>query len=138
VIYRKEASNVWVALQKRGDHAARTTDQQAQCRDAGYRRKWSGSLECVLWAGGPDALNQHLFKVIAASHPRWLCYPAIHLHLENFRQIASGTATTMGHIQRHHLSDARLAVPAPRLMRAVSFIIEPIVESRWAHGYHGW
>jgi len=30
---------------------------------------WSGSLECVLWAGGSGALNQHLFKVFPTGHP---------------------------------------------------------------------
>ncbi|MFN9660788.1 MAG: hypothetical protein ACK6BC_10505, partial [Cyanobacteriota bacterium] len=30
---------------------------------------WSGSLECDLWAGGPGALNQHLFKVTSPSFP---------------------------------------------------------------------
>jgi type I restriction enzyme, S subunit len=92
---------------------------------------WSGSLECVLWAGGPGALNQHLFKVIPFSYPRWLCYLAIHLHLEDFRHIAAGKATTMGHIQRHHLSDAKLAVPPSPMMSAASKIMEPIVESLW-------
>ena len=32
---------------------------------------WSGSLECVLWAGGQGALNQHLFKVTSAEYPKW-------------------------------------------------------------------
>ena len=37
----------------------------------------------------------------------------------------------MGHIQRHHLSDARLPVPSPELLRAMDAIIQPIVESMW-------
>ena len=77
----------------------------------------------------PSAPN--LFKVIRASHPRWLCYLGIHLHLEDFRHIAVGKATPMGHIQRHHLSDARLAVPPPPLMSAANEIMEPIIESLW-------
>ena len=55
---------------------------------------WSGSLECVLWAGGPGALNQHLFKVTPSNFPRWLCYFAVHHHLRGFRHIAAGKATT--------------------------------------------
>ena len=73
---------------------------------------WSGSLECVLWTGGPGALNQHLFKVTSSNYPQWLCYFAVHHHLADFRHIAAGKATTMGHVQRHHLSDAMIAVPA--------------------------
>jgi type I restriction enzyme S subunit len=90
---------------------------------------WSGSLECVLWAGGTGALNQHLFKVTSATHPRWFCYLAIHQHLDDFRHVAAGKATTMGHIQRHHLSDAKVAVPDGPLLRAVTAAVEPLVES---------
>jgi type I restriction enzyme S subunit len=92
---------------------------------------WSGSLECVLWAGGKGALNQHLFKVTSATHPRWLCYLGIHQHLDEFRQIAAGKATTMGHIQRHHLSSAKLPVPPPGLLQAMSVYVQPILESTW-------
>jgi type I restriction enzyme S subunit len=113
------------------DRASADLDPDYIVQDEVILFSWSGSLECVLWAGGPGALNQHLFKVIPASYPHWLCYLGIHLHLEDFRHIAAGKATTMGHIQRHHLSDARLAVPPPALMSAASGIIEPIVESLW-------
>lgn len=65
---------------------------------------WSGTLECVLWAGGRGALNQHLFKVTSKTYPKWLYYLGVLQHLEDFRQIAAGKATTMGHIQRRHLS----------------------------------
>ncbi len=92
---------------------------------------WSGSLECVLWAAGPGALNQHLFKVTSDEYPKWLCFLGIHYHLEDFRHIAAGKATTMGHIQRHHLSDAKLAIPSPALLTALDVIFSPIVESTW-------
>ena len=92
---------------------------------------WSGSLECVLWAGGRGALNQHLFRVTSENYPRWLCYLGVHHHLDDFRHIAAGKATTMGHIQRHHLSDAKLAVPSPELLRAMDRSFQPLVESLW-------
>jgi type I restriction enzyme S subunit len=94
---------------------------------------WSGSLECLLWAGGPGALNQHLFKVTSNQYPRWLCYLGIHQHLADFRHIAAGKATTMGHIQRHHLSDAKLPIPSPELVRAMDPVIGQLVESTWRH-----
>lgn len=84
-----------------------------------------------MWAGGPGALNQHLFKVTSDEYPRWLCYLGIHQHLGNFRHIAAGKATTMGHIQRHHLADAKLPIPPPRLLRAIDRILAPIIESHW-------
>ena len=43
--------------------------------------------------------------------------------------IAAGKATTMGHIQRHHLSDAKLPVPPAELVRAMDPVIWPIVGS---------
>ncbi len=89
---------------------------------------WSGSLECILWAGGRGALNQHLFKVTSEKFPRWLLYLAIHRHLEEFRRIAAGKATTMGHIQRHHLSGAKLALPPEPLLREMDGILSPILD----------
>lgn len=92
---------------------------------------WSGSLECVLWAGERGALNQHLFKVRSANYPRWLCYLGVHEHLSDFRHIAAGKATTMGHIQRHHLADAKLALPPKPLLDAIDTAVSPLVESLW-------
>lgn len=113
------------------DRASADVDADYVVRDGDILFSWSGSLECRLWAGGAGALNQHLFKVTSARYPRWLCYLGIHQHLDDFRHIAAGKATTMGHIQRHHLSDAKLAVPPPGLLHAMDAIVEPIIESMW-------
>jgi len=113
------------------DRASADLDADYIVQDGNILFSWSGSLECVLWAGGEGALNQHLFKVISATYPRWLCYLGVHEHLDDFRHIAAGKATTMGHIQRHHLSDAKLALPNGQLLRAMSQHFEPIVESIW-------
>jgi type I restriction enzyme S subunit len=69
--------------------------------------------------------------VSSSNHPRWLIHLGIHHHLDEFRHIAAGKATTMGHIQRHHLTDAKLAVPPSDLMRSIDAIIAPIIESTW-------
>jgi type I restriction enzyme S subunit len=37
----------------------------------------------------------------------------------------------MGHIQRHHLSDAGLPIPSPELLRAMDVVMQPIFESTW-------
>jgi type I restriction enzyme, S subunit len=89
---------------------------------------WSGSLECVLWAGGRGALNQHLFKVTSAAFAKWFCYLWLHEHLTSFRNIAAGKATTMGHIQRHHLHDAKVVVPRKSVLDAGSMMLGPLVE----------
>jgi type I restriction enzyme S subunit len=92
---------------------------------------WSGSLECVLWAGGRGALNQHLFKVTSSVHPKWFYYLWIHQHLDDFRYIAAGKATTMGHIQRHHLSGAKVVVPPSKLLHYLDLRIAPLVDGLW-------
>ncbi len=88
---------------------------------------WSGSLECVLWAGGKGALNQHLFKVTSDIYPKWFYYLWIHAHLPEFRRIASGKATTMGHIQRGHLSAAKVLVPPSDLLKEMDRFFAPLI-----------
>ena len=71
---------------------------------------WSGSLLVSIWCNGRGVLNQHVFKVTSGRYPKWYFYHATKHHLEEFQRIAADKATTMGHIQRHHLSSAKLAV----------------------------
>jgi type I restriction enzyme S subunit len=113
------------------DRASADVDPEYIVADGDTLFSWSGSLECVLWAGGPGALNQHLFRVSALEYPRWLCYFGVHQHLDDFRQIAAGKATTMGHIQRHHLSDAKIAVPSKPMPNEIDQCLSPLFESLW-------
>ena len=80
---------------------------------------WSGSLMLKVWCGGTAALNQHLFKVTSTHFPKWFVFHSILSHLLDFQSIASGKATTMGHIRRHHLSDAKCRIPNRELMTAI-------------------
>jgi len=89
---------------------------------------WSGSLECAIWTGGRGALNQHLFRVTSTEFPKWFYYLWIHMHLAEFRHIAAGKATTMGHIQRHHLSDAKVVVPTFDILISANEVLSPLVE----------
>ena len=88
---------------------------------------WSGSLELVFWTHGPGALNQHLFKVTSDEFPQWFCWGWIREHLDDFRAIAAGKATTMGHIQRHHLTDATVAVPPPHITAATDTLMGALI-----------
>ncbi len=88
---------------------------------------WSGSLTVRIWCGGRGALNQHLFKVTSASFPRWFYYCWLLEHLPDFQLIAAGKATTMGHIQRHHLHDATVVVPPRPLLDRTSQFLEPLL-----------
>ncbi len=80
---------------------------------------WSGSLMVTIWCGGQAALNQHLFKVTSTQFPKWFCLYCTESHLPDFRRIASGKATTMGHIKRHHLTDAKCVVPTWQILSSV-------------------
>jgi type I restriction enzyme S subunit len=77
---------------------------------------WSGSLEVVIWSYGKGAINQHLFKVSSEKYPKWFYYFWLLRFLPEFRKIAEDKATTMGHIQRHHLNESLLPVPPQELM----------------------
>ncbi len=88
---------------------------------------WSGSLMVDVWCGGKGALNQHLFKVTSAHYPKWFYLRWIHYHLEDFQDIASGKATTMGHIQRHHLSSAMTVVPSDEVVAKIDRSMTPIL-----------
>ena len=89
---------------------------------------WSGSLEVEIWCGGEGALNQHLFKVTSAKYPKWFYYLWTRHHLEHFRQVAASKATTMGHIQRAHLSGAKVFVPPEKVLLAANAVLQPIIE----------
>jgi type I restriction enzyme S subunit len=89
---------------------------------------WSGSLEIVIWSFGKGVLNQHLFKVTSDDYPKWFFYYWLKHHLAEFRDIAQDKATTMGHIQRHHLSAARVLIPDEKSFELLSADISPIFE----------
>ena len=91
---------------------------------------WSGSLEVEVWTGGRGALNQHLFKITSREVPKWFYYFATRQHLPDFRAIAAGKATTMGHIQRGHLAAAKVVVPPSEAMSGFNAIIAPLFEQK--------
>ncbi|MGH7866865.1 MAG: hypothetical protein ACREP9_04315 [Candidatus Dormibacteraceae bacterium] len=73
---------------------------------------WSGSLTLHRWFRPEAIVNQHIFKVIPLNgYPIWCAYGLIARKLDEFKAIAAGKATTMGHIQRRHL-DELVDVPA--------------------------
>jgi type I restriction enzyme S subunit len=88
---------------------------------------WSGSLEVVIWCGGRGALNQHLFKVTSQSYPKWFYHLWTLHHLADFRLIAADKATTMGHIQRKHLSAAKVVVPPAGCIEGMTRTMEPLL-----------
>ncbi|MBN1189475.1 MAG: restriction endonuclease subunit S [Dehalococcoidales bacterium] len=103
-------------------------DKAYVVQDGDILFSWSGSLEVCIWCGGEGALNQHLFKVTSAKYPKWFYYHWIKYHLPEFQAIAAGKATTMGHIQRYHLSNAYVTVPLRDQLERADKIMSPIIE----------
>lgn len=88
---------------------------------------WSGSLEVAIWTNGKGALNQHLFKVNSKEYPKWFYYYWTKNYLPNFRRIAEGKATTMGHIQKHNLSESEVLVPDKNALAKMNAIMVPLL-----------
>ena len=72
---------------------------------------WSGTLMTKRWPYDEAIVNQHIFKVIPDhGFPLAFLDCAIEQQLNFFRMIATGKATTMGHIKRSDL-DAKAQIP---------------------------
>jgi type I restriction enzyme, S subunit len=110
------------------DKAARTIKPEYIIQNGDVLFSWSGSLEVDIWCGGEGALNQHLFKVTSQRYPKWFYYLWTKHHLEHFRQVAASKATTMGHIQRSHLSDAKAFVPSHEVLASADQVLSPMLD----------
>lgn len=89
---------------------------------------WSGTLLVKIWTGGKGALNQHLFKVTSDKYDKWFYYLWTMYHLEKFKGIASDKATTMGHIKRSHLSEAKVIIPDENSFEKLNCIMQPLLK----------
>jgi len=112
------------------DRANRKLKKEYIIQNGDVLFSWSGSLEVEVWCGGEGALNQHLFKVTSDTYPKWFYYLWTKYHLESFRQTAASKATTMGHIQRMHLSQAKVITPSDEFVSAADKYFAPMLD-RW-------
>ncbi len=110
------------------DQAARSIKTEYIVKNGDVLFSWSGSLEVEIWCGGEGALNQHLFKVTSEDFPKWFYFFWTRHHLPDFRQTAASKATTMGHIQRGHLTAAKVCIPTAAVLDAATSVLGPIVE----------
>lgn len=110
------------------DKASTDIDSKYIIDDGDVIFSWSGSLAVDIWCCGKGALNQHLFKVFSSDYPKWFYYLWTRKYLFQFQQIAAGKATTMGHIQRSHLEEAKANVPSEKILTAADKIISPLIE----------
>ena len=94
---------------------------------------WSGSLLVKIWTGGRAALNQHLFKVTSNDYPKWFYLHFTKHHLAEFQSIAADKTTTMGHIKRQHLREARCAVPIRELISIADESLRDLIDQSVAN-----
>lgn len=110
------------------DKASPNIDSKYIVNDGDVLFSWSGSLDVKIWCGGKGGLNQHLFKVTSVLYEKWFYYLWTKHHLEKFRGIAQDKATTMGHIQRKHLAESLVIVPAQEALERMNSVMRPIFD----------
>lgn len=89
---------------------------------------WSGTLLLDFWAGGDAGLNQHLFKVTSEEYPTWFYYAWTKYHMHKFVALAKDRATTMGHIKRSALAEAKVLIPPSKAFGKLNSQMQPIVD----------
>ena len=117
-------------IDKNSDRATRKIDSKYIIKNGDILFAWSGSLSLMIWVDGEGVLNQHIFKVTSGNYPKWFIYYWTNKHLQNFITIAEGKATTMGHIQRHHLTESKVVVPDEFVLKKANIILEPIFKQQ--------
>lgn len=103
-------------------------DSKYKVNDGDVIFSWSGTLDARIWCGGEVGLNQHLFKVTSDLYPKWFYYMWVVEYLHQFIRIAADRATTMGHIKRQHLTEAKVLVPSREQLDKMGKVLEPIIE----------
>lgn len=89
---------------------------------------WSWSLVVDIWAWWKWWLNQHLFKVSSDNYPKRFFYLWTKHHLDEFIKIADGNKTSMWHIKREHLDNAKVLIPDEKKFEKVNAIMSPILD----------
>ena len=115
-------------IKPKSNRASREVPEKYVVADGDFLFSWSGSLLAKFWTEGEGALNQHLFKVTSDRYPAWFFSQWVHHHLEEFQAIAASKATTMGHIQRRHLKEAKTTCPPDDVLSILGQTVGPLVE----------
>lgn len=109
------------------DRCSINIDEKYIINDGDVIFAWSGSLDVRIWCGGKAGLNQHLFKVTSDDYPKWFYYLWVKNYLEQFIRIAADRATTMGHIKRSNLTEAKVLVPDESRLMVMGYTLENLV-----------
>ncbi len=115
-------------LDETSNRCSENIDRSYIVNDGDVIFSWSGSLLVDIWCGGKCGLNQHLFKVTSTNYKKWLYYLWTSYHLEKFIAIAQDKATTMGHIQRKHLKEAKVLLPEKKTLVYMDLVMQPIID----------
>ena len=102
-------------------------DKSVIVNDGDVLFAWSGTLCMTIWCNGKAGLNQHIFKVTSKKYPKWFYYFWTQKHLKKFIQIATGKATTMGHIKRGELDLSEVLLPNDIELDTMNKIMEPML-----------
>ena len=102
--------------------------QEVKVFDGDVIFSWSGTLLVKLWTGGDAGLNQHLFKVTSEKYEKWFYYLWTKYYLKVFQARAAEKATTMGHIKRSHLKEAKIYLPPEKVLTRATDLIQPLIE----------
>lgn len=90
---------------------------------------WSGTLTIDIWCGGKGGLNQHLFKVTSSKYDKWFYYLWTKNYLGEFNKIADGKKTSMGHIKREDLKNAKVIIPIYSHLNSMNVFFKPIIKT---------
>lgn len=125
VLKIKELSN---GITENSDWASTDVKPEYIVRNGDVVFAWSASLMVKIWDGQDCIINQHLFKVTSEDYPKWFYYLWCKHHLAEFISIAASHATTMGHIKRGDLDEAKVLIPNPEELELMTKQAEPLIE----------
>jgi type I restriction enzyme S subunit len=117
---------------KRADIVSSSVPDKYKIKDGDTLFSWSASLEVESWSGGDGALNQHLFKVTGKTVPAWYAHYSTKSFISYFREIAESKVTTMGHIQRGHITESKIALPPKSIIDEFTPLMDSILKLKVA------
>jgi len=117
-----------IGISENSDWASTDIKPEYIVRNSDLIFAWSASLMVKIWDGQDCILNQHLFKVTSADYPKWFYYLWCKHHLAEFISIAASHATTMGHIKRGDLDEAKVLIPNPKELAEITEQAEPLID----------
>ena len=90
---------------------------------------WSATLFIDIWSGDKCALNQHLFKVTSEIYPKWFYFMWTQSHIQEWKRLIAAKATSMGHIKREDLENAKVIIPTENSLKSFDMYMSPIFDS---------